>query len=246
MSIICITQARLTSSRLPSKVLLPITTDYNAITLLKTRVSRSSFIDKHIFAIPDTKANLPLASFLDNSGIPYIAGPEHDLIQRHLMACTADIRAVVRITSDCPLVDPVWIDRAIEVYMSGYDYVSTYTPAESSLFCNGSDIEIFSIDLLKILSEKFLLASDREHVTFPLWDGRLKCNYSNLNHLIPEPINDIRITLDYREDLNVLRSLSGEINVASADLLSIARIYRKLKLHLINGDIRYDAGWNKE
>jgi len=245
MTILCITQARLTSSRLPSKVLLPINDTHNAISLLKARVSKSRLIDNHVFAIPNTKDNAPLASYLDQQKIKYIAGSEHDLIDRHLCACSNSTRAIVRITSDCPLVDPYWIDRAIELYQSGFDYVSTYTPAESSLFCNGSDIEVFSFELLKTLSSKFLDPLDREHVTFPLWDGRLKCNYSNLNHLIQESISDIRITLDYSSDLFVMRSLSQNLDLASADLSSIARMYRQLNLHLVNGDIKFDAGWNK-
>ena len=123
--------------------------------------------------------------------------------------------------------------------------MSTYTPAESSDFCNGSDIEVFSFDLLKSLSRDFLNPSDREHVTFPLWDGRYQCNYTNLNHLIPEPISDVRITLDYEEDLTVLRQLSKNLNLATADLLSIANMYRQLNLNLINGGFRFDAGWKK-
>ena len=186
-----------------------------------------------------------MASYLDQQKIKYIAGSEHDLIDRHLCACSNSTRAIVRITSDCPLVDPYWIDRAIELYQSGFDYVSTYTPAESSLFCNGSDIEVFSFELLKTLSSKFLDPLDREHVTFPLWDGRLKCNYSNLNHLIQESISDIRITLDYSSDLFVLRSLSQNLDLASADLSSIARMYRQLNLHLVNGDIKFDADGTK-
>ena len=245
MTVTCITQARLTSSRLPSKVLLPINENYNAITLLKHRVSKSSLIDDHVFAIPNTDPNLPLANYLDKNDISYIVGPEDDLIDRHLLACTDNTQVIVRITSDCPLVDPLWIDRAIQIYMNGYDYVSTYTPAESSLFCNGSDIEVFSVQLLKKLSLKYHQPQDREHVTFPLWDGRLKCRYSNLNHLISESISDIRITLDYDQDLTVLRLLSSKLNLQIADLYSIARMYRKLDLHLINGSIRFDAGWNK-
>ena len=243
MTVVCITQARLTSSRLPSKILLPITEEYNAITLLKKRVSNSSLIDKHIFAIPDSQENLMLGQFLNENGIPFITGSENDLIDRHLKACPDDTRTVVRITSDCPLVDPYWIDKAIELYMSGFDYVSTYTPAESSRFCNGSDIEVFSFDLLTKLDKMFNSAQDREHVTFPLWDGRLNCKYANLNNLISESISDIRITLDYQEDLTVLRCLAHELNLITADLYSIAKVYRKLNLTLINGDIRFDAGW---
>ena len=245
MTITCITQARLTSSRLPSKILLPINEKYNAITLLKDRVSKSSLIDDHVFAIPNTHPNLPLANYLKTNNISYVTGPEDDLIARHLLACTENTQVIVRITSDCPLVDPFWIDRAIEIFLNGYDYVSTYTPAETSLFCNGSDVEVFSVELLKKLSLQFDQPHDREHVTFPLWDGRLMCRHTNLNHLISESISDIRITLDYDKDLTVMRLLSSKLNLLTADLYSIASMYRKLDLHLINGGIRFDAGWNK-
>ena len=100
MTITCITQARLTSTRLPSKILLPITDHHNEVTLLSTRVSKSALIDHHLFAIPDTNENEPLASYLESNQIPYIAGSENDLVDRHLLACSNDTRTIVRITSD--------------------------------------------------------------------------------------------------------------------------------------------------
>ena len=85
MTITCITQARLTSTRLPSKILLPITDHHNAVSLLSSRVSKSSLVDEHLFAIPDTNENEPLASYLEDNQISYITGSENDLVDRHLL-----------------------------------------------------------------------------------------------------------------------------------------------------------------
>ena len=122
------------------------------------------------------------------------------------------------------------------------DYISTYTPAET-LLCNGSDIEVFSAETLNMLSRNYLASSDREHVTFPLWDGRANIEKLTLNSLLKQSINDIRITLDYPEDLQVLRTLSEIIDLRYASLLDIVKEYRNRNLVDLNGHFRYDQGW---
>ena len=244
MTVICITQARLTSSRLPNKILKDITHSHNALSLLHERLSNSRTLDKHVFVIPDNPQNSELSDWLDAKNYDYISGPEHDLIARHLLACASPNDIVVRITSDCPLVDPFWVDTAVSLFKcNDFDYISTYTPAETSLFCNGSDIEVFSAETLNMLSRNYLASSDREHVTFPLWDGRANIEKLTLNSLLKQSINDVRITLDYPEDLQVLRTLSEIIDLRYASLLDIVKEYRNRNLVDLNGHFRYDQGW---
>ena len=244
MNVICITQARLTSSRLPNKVLKSIDKSHNALSLLYERLSKSKTLDKHIYAIPDNSENADLSSWLERNNYDHILGPENDLISRHMLACTSSDDIIVRITSDCPLVDPFWVDIAVSLFKCRrVDYVSTYTPAETSLFCNGSDIEVFSAKTLTMLSKDFNDPSDREHVTFPLWDGRANIRRLTLNSLLEKPISDVRITLDYPEDLQALRRLGEYLDLQSASLLDIVEAYRTLDLADLNGDFRYDQGW---
>jgi len=224
---------------------MPITEQHNSLSLLHSRLKRSRLLDSHIYAIPKNSSNLKLQEWLKEKNYNYIVGPEHDLIERHLISCPHETNIIVRITSDCPLVDPNWVDVSVSLFKSlDYDYISTYTPASTSKFCNGSDIEVFSFETLRKLASDFHDSNDREHVTFPLWDGRAATSFMTLNALMPEPINDVRITLDYEEDLTVLRILGKHINLETAGLSDIVEAYRSLSLSKLNGHFEFDAGWN--
>jgi len=224
---------------------MPIYKKHNALSLLHARLKKSRLLDEHIYLIPDTIENQILKEWLDYNKYKYSIGPEYDLVQRHLISCPKDTNIIVRITSDCPLVDPAWVDVAISLFkVLEIDYISTYTPASTSKFCNGSDIEVFSFQTLKLLANNFYEPRDKEHVTFPLWDGRAQKSCMTLNSLIQDPINDIRITLDYEEDLTALRILGEQINLESANLSDIVKAYRSSGLSRLNGHFKYDAGWN--
>ncbi|WP_236070165.1 MULTISPECIES: hypothetical protein [Prochlorococcus] len=224
---------------------MPITQKHNALSLLHTRLQQSKLLDNHIYIIPYTPANQKLKEWLDYNQYNYSVGPEYDLLQRHLISCPTDTNTIVRITSDCPLVDPTWVDVAISLFKAlDIDYISTYTPASTSKFCNGSDIEVFSFDTLNMLANNFYEQRDKEHVTFPLWDGRAQNSCMTLNSLIQDPINDVRITLDYLEDLTVLRTLGEQLDLESASLSDIVKAYRSSSLSSLNGHFQYDAGWN--
>ena len=233
----------MTSSRLPGKILSDITGELNSIKLLSHRIQNANMIDRHIYAIPDSSANDSLANYLNSMNYDYIRGSESDLISRYMLAVN-DADIIVRITSDCPLVDPAWIDVAVSLLKAtNADYVSNYTPASTSLFCNGSDIEVFKRQTLLELDKKFLDPTDREHVTFPLWDGRLDVTHLKMNSLLGDDISDVRITLDYEEDLEVLRRLANIINLKSATLTEIVSAYRKFGMSQLNGRFEYNAGW---
>jgi len=245
MKNICLVQARLGSTRFPQKVIQLIDDKLSVLDLLFKRLSRSKYIDSIIFCIPNLNSDNKLAKYLDKRNFKYKRGDPNDLINRYL-SCLDEINNcnIIRITSDCPLVDPIWIDRAIELFIEKkLTYCSNYTPAQISRFCNGSDIEIFTKKTLLMLSSKFNSKKDREHVTFPLWDGRLDINRLNISCFLEEDISDIRITLDYPEDLLVLKKLAKNLNLELANLLEIVYEYRKQDLGKINGMHEFNEGW---
>jgi len=84
---------------------------------------------------------------------------------------------------------------------------------------------------------------DREHVTFQFWDGRFKCNHLKINWENQFPIKNVRITVDYPEDLKVLEILSSKIDLIEASLSEICACYLENELHLINGHFDSKAGW---
>ena len=248
MKTICLCQARITSKRLPRKVLKPIYKDFNALDLIYLRLGRSRLIDELKYVIPDSDSNIELRKYLEANNYNFSTGDENDLINRYLNAVQSHRDClIVRVTSDCPLVDPQIVDKAISIYRDlELDYVATYAPAKNSKYCNGSDVEVFSKKLLERIEHNFPSGKDKEHVTFPLWDGRLP----NLKTLLMSPedgedFSTVRITLDYKSDLTVLSRLLEYANDIHASLAELVKLYKKHGLGKINSDIAYDQGWKQ-
>lgn len=247
-SIVVLTQARLSSRRLPEKILLPINYQHNSITLLSKRLSMCKEPIKHFFIVPDEDKKL--ISFLQENFLSYETGPENDLILRHKLCAekhNADV--IVRVTSDCPIVDPKELDNFIRIFKNinnKYLYLSNHTPPEDSDFPNGSDIEIFTNECLNYIDAKYTEKIDREHVTFPMWDGREKDLITHLKikrKNKPLNIHKIRLTLDNPEDLLVLRTLSDNINLETSSLSKIEETYIKLNLSHVNSKFDSREGW---
>ena len=118
------------------------------------------------------------------------------------------------------------------------------TTLESEVHANyGSDIEIFSKRMLEEASNIFKSHKDREHVTFQFWDGRFSCNHLKIGWKEELSINDIRLTVDYKEDIEVIKLIAKEINIVDSSLLNICKTYKKLDLNKINGHFDSKAGW---
>ena len=243
---VCLIQARMESSRLPGKVLLPLYKEMCAIDIIYQRLLRSREISKIIFIIPEDGTSDALYDYITGLGASVVRGSANDLVSRHLQAVSGiNDCNILRITSDCPLVDPSWVDKCIALHnKNDADYTSTYTPAHESLFCNGSDIEIFSKSMLQHLYVQYPSPKDREHVTFPLWDGRMQhIKHLKMSSCLQANFSDVRITLDYPADLEVIRRVLAEAGSIFLPLERLVQIYRNLSCNQQNGSINYAAGW---
>ena len=239
-------QARIGSSRLRSKVLLKV----NGLSILEIgykRLKKSKKVNKIIYLIPCSKENQILKKEIESFGGLVFMGNEKDLMDRYLTCANFyNINNIIRITSDCPLVDSYDIDRFLNIYEtfnSNNLYLSNFTPPDFASYCNGSDIEIFSRKMLEEAGNIFKSNKDREHVTFQFWDGRFSCNHLKIGWGNKLPINDIRLTIDYKEDIEVLKVLSNEIDLIEASLIDICKAYKKLDLYKLNGHFDSKAGW---
>ena len=240
-------QARVGSSRLRSKVLFKI----DGLSILEIgykRLKKVKKVNHIIYLIPSSRENLILKKEIESFGGLVFLGSEKDLMERYLSCADFyNIQNIIRVTSDCPLVDPSDVDKFFSIYEiinNNNLYLSNYTPPELASYCNGSDIEIFSKIMLEEASKIFKSDKDREHVTFPFWDGRFSCNHLKIGWHGETPINDIRLTVDYKEDIEVIKLLSKEINLIEASLFNICKTYKKLELNKINGHFDSKAGWN--
>jgi len=195
MKIVAIVQARMGSTRLPNKVMKPIG-GIPMIELLLTRLACAAEVDQIIVATSLDERNRPLIEHVRQLGYTCEQGSENDVLDRYVKAAEkhqADV--VVRITGDCPLVDPVLVDEVIRLFKTtNVDYVSN---ASKPTYPDGLDIEVLTFSALKQASKETNDPFDREHVTpYLRKPGRFKTasmqytkDLSNLRWTVDEPVD---------------------------------------------------------
>jgi glutamate-1-semialdehyde 2,1-aminomutase len=199
MKVVAVVQARMGSTRLPNKVMKHIV-GVPMIELLLARLAMAKRVDQIVLATSTDERNLPLVEHVQNLGYVCVRGSENDVLQRYLdAAAEVDADVLVRITGDCPLVDPVLVDRAIDEFLSqSVDYHSNTSPAT---FPDGLDIEVFSIGVLKRAALESEDPFDHEHVTPYLRKPGLFKTSAMLNG---EDLSGLRWTVDEPADFEVI------------------------------------------
>jgi len=163
MKTLAILQARVSSSRLPGKVLLPILGEPTLFRQIE-RIRRATRIEQLVVATSTDPSDDILASECLTRGIGCFRGSLDDVLDRFYRAAVSFRPAnIVRLTGDCPLADPELIDRVIEFHLQGgYDFVSN---AIEPTFPDGLDSAVFRFELLEQAWQEARLPSEREHVT---------------------------------------------------------------------------------
>lgn len=165
MSVVIILQARMTSTRLPGKVLMPVL-GKPLLTYQLERLQRVSRADKIVVATTINVTDDPIAALSCELGVSCYRGSEPDVLARYYEAALkSGATTVVRVTGDCPLIDPTIIDELIQTYQDAggaYDYVSN--TLERS-YPRGVDAEVFSFSALEKAYQQARLPGEREHVT---------------------------------------------------------------------------------
>ena len=230
--LVTIIQARMGSTRLPGKVLLPVLGE----PILGHIVSRLSTIDKVdtiIVATSDRNLDDPIAEYCSAKGISCFRGSENDVLDRFYQAATAaGADTVIRITGDCPLVDPALVSRLIDYYATnGFDYCGIATGAGVAMgdfqgrFPDGLDAEIFKMEVLQAAWQETRGQLFREHVTPFIWKQPERFNLGTLKSL-DRDYSNLRWTVDNREDYEVIRWVYEELypvkpNFNMQDVLSL-------------------------
>ncbi len=204
MNKVVIVQARLGSTRLPSKVLKDLSGKPVLYHVLE-RIKKTKLVDNIVIATTDLDSDEPLIEYLRENKIDYYRGSSEDVLSRYYESALqykADI--IIRITSDCPLIDPIVIDEIINIYLenNNYDYVSN-TLMRS--FPRGLDVELFTFDSLK---KSFLKAEqkwEREHVTPYIYTNRDLFNVYNFANKTDQSF--FRWTLDTPEDYQLIKEI---------------------------------------
>ena len=202
MKMVAIVQARAGSIRFPNKVMKTIR-GTPLIELLLQRLSRSKEIDKIVLATSDAAGNEALAALVSDLGHVVYHGSEQDVLDRYYYAAKlANADAVVRITGDCPLVDPELVDAVIAAFKAGgVDYACNTDPAT---YPDGLDVEVFSFQGLEFAWKHADRQAEREHVTLYLRESG-KFRTLTLRH--SEDLSRERWTVDESADFEVIAAV---------------------------------------
>lgn len=199
--ILAVVQARISSKRLPGKVMKTVL-GKPLIGYLLERLSFAKLIDKVVVATSTDTKNDQIVQYVQSLGFEVYRGKEDDVLDRYYQAALlykAD--DIVRITGDCPLLDPAVCDEAIKAYENeGVDYVHT-----GPTFTEGLDCEVFSFKALEIAWKGSKLKSEREHVTQYFYKHPELFKKITLVNKTDD--SKYRITLDEEEDFIVIKAI---------------------------------------
>jgi len=202
-----IVQARMGSIRLPGKVMKDLA-GKSVLAHVLGRCQRIAGADVVVCAVPDEDKSAPLERVASQCGVRVFRGSECDVLARFEGAARCvEANVIMRVTSDCPLIDPDVCGRLVKLRdLERADYASNVHPRS---FPQGLDCEIFTMAALQECAATASDAYDREHVT--PWMARVShLRRANLESGRPE-LSDLRWTLDYPEDLDFLQAVYGEL-----------------------------------
>jgi glutamate-1-semialdehyde aminotransferase/spore coat polysaccharide biosynthesis protein SpsF (cytidylyltransferase family) len=241
---LAIVQARMGSSRLPGKSMAEIS-GHPMLWHVINRTRLAHLVKQVVVATSEEPCDDPIADFCRAEEIPFFRGSHEDVLDRFYQAARSyEADTLVRITADCPLIDPEVVDAVIEKYEEGnFDYVSN---ALRYTYPDGLDTEVFSFAALQRAWQEARKPSEREHVTPYLRTSHFRT--ANVESDVPVPHGQYRWTVDEPADLefirkvfeafpgtqfgyrDVLRILKEKADVAAAQGVSISNegYYRSL------------------
>lgn len=241
----------MSSTRLPGKVLLPI----NKKSMLECvihQTKQSKFIDEVIVATTKNKEDDKIVNFCKKNNVLYFRGSKNDVLDRYYQCAKKfNCKVILRITSDCPLIDPNVIDRGIEIFFQkSLDYIGNNIDYKNKKWqnatCNfpqGMTVEICKFDVLKKAWRDAKKPSEREHV-FPYVQFNPKVFLIG-NFKKNTDFSYIRCTVDRQEDLKFVREIYKKLK--NLDVVTMEDIIKVIKKHRnlldINTQIPFDEGY---
>lgn len=202
--IVVIIQARMGSTRLPGKVMMKLC-GKTVLAHVIGRVSQSQSIDEIVIATTTNSQDDVIVTEGKKTGVKVFRGSEDNVLERYYLAAKEhEANIVVRITSDCPLIDPQVIEKMLWIYSSSRsDFVTNAGPISTKrTFPRGLDVEVFSNELLTEAFQKSVTEYQKEHVTPYMYENRTPQYF-----FCEKDYSSLRLTVDVEEDLMVVREI---------------------------------------
>ena len=242
---VLVTQARTGSTRLPGKVLMEV----DKVPLLKIhldRLKKSKNVDKIIVATTVNSQDNIIEELVSKWGYEVYRGSENDVLDRYYQAVkNINPMWIVRVTSDCPLIDPLLVDKVIEfTQANNKDYGSNVI---DETFPDGQDVEVFKYTTLQTAWKDAKKVSEREHVTpYIRNNSNLKgmSIFSSVSYTNKIDYSKVRMTVDEQRDFELIYKIVSVLGI-NKNWIEYADYIIKNGLLEINGDIIRNEGYLK-
>jgi len=207
VKVAAIIQARMGSARLPGKVMEEIA-GKPMLRHILDRLKSAELIHSIVVATTAKAIDQPIVELAKDSGTGIYAGSEDDVLDRYYRAAIKfNVDIIVRITADCPLIDPKVLDKVIQRYLQGNcDYVANIL---NLTYPDGLDVEVFSRAALERAWKESRLASEREHVTPYIRKNPEKFRLANVENKVD--LSHLRWSVDEKEDLEFVRQVYKQL-----------------------------------
>ena len=239
--VVAVIQARMSSARLPGKTLMELG-GRTVLANVVARVQAASLIGDVVVATTTESIDDPIVAEAGRLGVASFRGSRDDVLSRYLGAAEsrhADV--VVRVTADCPVIEPTVIDRVVQALIDSGTVYASNTVTRS--FPRGLDVEAFKMDALRVAARDADDPEDREHVT--LFFHRHPQRFHLTNVTGPEDVADHRWTLDTEDDLKFLRELFALARNSPTRIASFQELLDCVRSHpeivAINAGVRQKA-----
>ncbi len=242
MRVVAVVQARMGSSRFPNKVLKPVC-GKPLLALMLERLQCAGTLDQIVVATTYEAKDEPIRELCAQLKVACISGHPTDLLARHVQAGRSfEAEAVVKIPSDCPLIDPRIVDKVIAFFVENhkrFDFVSNLHPPT---YPDGNDVEVMAMATLERAATSASQPHEREHTTPYLWDHPEKFRIGNVTWETGLDFSmSHRFTIDYPEDYEFVKAIYESLYEPGKPPFSLAEILlllqRRLDIFNINAHL---------
>jgi len=240
----CIIQARMSSTRLPGKVMIKIDKENTVLDCVINQLQDSKEIKNIVIATTDQKEDDVIVEFLKKKGIKYFRGSKQDVLDRYYQCAKKfNFSEIIRITSDNPLIDYEIADMVVKHFQSNnYDYISIDQPLNTfhKTYPSGYNVEVFTFSALENAWKNTKLPSEREHVTPYFYKNKEIFKQTNVKN--SEDFSNFRCTVDTKYDIELVQKIYSNIKKRPILLSDVIKLFKKNpQLPTINAHVKADG-----
>ena len=240
----CIIQARMSSIRLPGKVMMKVENENTVLDCVINQLQSSKEIKNIVIATTDQKEDDVIVEFVKRRAIKYFRGSKKDVLDRYYQCAKKfNFSEIIRITSDNPLIDYEIVDTVVEHFKSNnYDFITTDQPLNTfhRTYPFGYGVEVFTFSALENAWKNAKLPSEREHVTPYFYKNKEIFRQTSIEN--SEDLSRFRCTVDTKYDLELIQKIYSNIKKRPILLSDVIKLLKaNPELVKINAHVKADG-----